>query len=168
MSGPPRQIECCTKCCGTTVPKEGLNGPEGCWRGGPDTALSVWVAEQQEATEETLAFQTILFLRHPDIALSIWVAEQLEATEDTLAFPPLLFLRHPDIQSDVWATPPDLPHLCWNLNHAWFRTKDNWPYLLGWLSSGICLGIIHTIPVKRLIDLGSDCVLAGRLRDRDT
>ncbi len=27
---------------------------------------------------------------------------------DTLAFESLLFLRHPDIQSDVWATPPRL------------------------------------------------------------
>ena len=45
-------------------------------RGGPDTALSVWVVEQQEVTGETLTIQS------------------------------LLFLRHPDIQSDVWATPP--------------------------------------------------------------
>ena len=48
---------------------------DGTWRGGPDAALRVWVAEQQEVTEDTFAFQ------------------------------PLLFLRHPDIQSDVWATP---------------------------------------------------------------
>ena len=27
-------------------------------------------------------------------------------TERTLAFQSLLFLRHPDIQSDVWAIPP--------------------------------------------------------------
>ncbi len=42
----------------------------------------------------------------PDAALSVWVVQQQEATEETLAFQSLLFLRHPDIQSDVWATPP--------------------------------------------------------------
>jgi hypothetical protein len=31
----------------------------------PDVALSVWVVEQQEATVETLTFQTLLFLRYP-------------------------------------------------------------------------------------------------------
>ena len=41
----------------------------------------------------------------PDAALSVWVVEQQEDTEDSLAFQYLLFLRHPDIQSDVWATP---------------------------------------------------------------
>ena len=37
------------------------------WRGGPDTALSVWVVEQQEVAERTLAFQSLVFLRHPDV-----------------------------------------------------------------------------------------------------
>ena len=41
----------------------------------------------------------------PDAALSVWVAEQQEVAEETLDFQSLLFLRHPDIQSDVWATP---------------------------------------------------------------
>ena len=41
-------------------------------RGGTDTALSVWVVEQQEVTEETLALQSVLFLRHPDIQSDVW------------------------------------------------------------------------------------------------
>ena len=41
----------------------------------------------------------------PDAALSVGVAVQQEVTEDALTFQTLLFLRHPDIQSDVWATP---------------------------------------------------------------
>ena len=42
----------------------------------------------------------------PDAALSVWVVEQQEDTEDTLGIPSLLLLRHPDIQSDAWAIPP--------------------------------------------------------------
>ena len=42
----------------------------------------------------------------PDAALSVWIVQQQEVTEETLAFQHLLFLRHPDIPSDVWATPP--------------------------------------------------------------
>ena len=40
--------------------------------GGPDAALSVWVAEQQEVTLEKLTLQSLLFLRHPDIQSDVW------------------------------------------------------------------------------------------------
>ena len=40
--------------------------------GGSDAALSVWVVEQQEVKERTLAFQSLLFLRHPDIQSEVW------------------------------------------------------------------------------------------------
>ena len=41
----------------------------------------------------------------PDTALSVCVAEQQGVMGETLTFPSLLFLRHPNIQSDVRATP---------------------------------------------------------------
>ena len=49
-----------------------LRDTTGSGLGGPDTALSVWVVEQQEVTEETPAFQSLLFLRHPDIQSDVW------------------------------------------------------------------------------------------------
>ncbi len=39
-------------------------------------------------------------------ALSVCVAEKQVVTEDTFAFQSLLYLHHPDIPSDVWTTPP--------------------------------------------------------------
>ena len=43
----------------------------------------------------------------PDTALSVWVAEQQEVTGTGFPWQSLLFLRHPDVQSDVWATSPN-------------------------------------------------------------
>jgi hypothetical protein len=47
--------------------------------------------------------------RWPYAALSVWVAEQQEVTQEAPADPSLLCLRHPDIQGDVWATPSREP-----------------------------------------------------------
>ena len=51
-------------------------------RGGPDTALSVWVAELQEGVEDRLIWQFLLFLRHPDAHSGVWVTPAKQSFGD--------------------------------------------------------------------------------------
>ena len=47
----------------------------------------------------------------PYVDLDVWVAEPQEAKQNELRSDDLLFQRRQDIQSDVWATPPKTPAL---------------------------------------------------------
>ncbi len=67
---------------------------------------SGFAEDAQVPLKWTDALESNLRRGGPDTALSVWVAEPQGVTGDTFAFQSHLFLRHPDIQSDVWATPP--------------------------------------------------------------
>ncbi len=46
-------------------------------RGGPDTALSVWVAVQQEVDRVARRWWSLLCLRHPDVQSHVWATPPL-------------------------------------------------------------------------------------------
>ena len=59
------------------IRREPNHSSETAWRGGPDTALSAWVAEQQEVTEDAITCKSLLFLRHPDIQSDVWATPRV-------------------------------------------------------------------------------------------
>ena len=66
--------------------------------------MDVWVAEQQEATQETLTFQSLLFLRHPDAQSSVRATPSAEARWDDLT---LAIARQIARGEDSIQLPPD-------------------------------------------------------------